>query len=174
MMKIMNLGIVVASLMAGLGAVGSAQVANQRPSQAKIDFAKGTAQLLQNEMIAALLQEFNETTTANAEQGKIAIGLVFNDANHAIRLIGNLSPLDPGNVPRDSFEATALNNAVKLNGTPFEAVEQSQDGNNNWFYRRSVPLSNFHPACVTCHISFGPQNPNEWVGALTLRVPIPR
>lgn len=173
MMKIMNLGIVVVSLMAGMGAVGTAQVVNQRPSQAKIDFAKGAAQLLQNEMIAALLQEFNETTTANAAQGKIAISLIFNNANHAIRLIGNLAPLDPANVPRDRFETTALNNAVKLNGTPFEAVEQSQDGNNNWFYRRSIPLSNFHAACVICHTNFGPQNPNEWVGALTLRVPIP-
>jgi len=173
MMKSTSLGIAVASLIAGIGIVASAQVVNQRPSQAKIDFAKGTANLLQNEMIAALLQEFNETTTANAEQGKIAIGLVFNDANPAIRLIGNLAPLDPGNVPRDSFETTALNNAVKLNGTPFEAVEQSQDGNNTWFYRRSIPVSNFHPACVLCHTNFGPQNPNQWVGALTLRVPIP-
>src|SRR5215467_995505 len=171
--KLMNFGIAVVSLIVGVGAVAMARADSQRPSQAKIDVAKGTAQLLQNEMIAALLQEFNETTTANAEQGKIAIGLVFNDANPAIRLIGNLAPLDPGNVPRDSFETTALNNAVKLNGTPFEAVEQSQDGNNTWFYRRSIPLSNFHPACVICHTNFGPQNPNQWVGAVTLRVPIP-
>ena len=171
MMKFMNLAAAVAILIVGMGAVASAQVANQRPSQAKIDFAKGTAQLLQNEIIAALLQEFNETTTANAAQGKIAISLIFDNANPAIRLIGNLAPLDRGNLPRDSFERTALNNAVKLNGTPFEAVEQSQDGNNDWFYRRSIPLSNFHPACVICHTNFGPQNPNEWVGALTLRVP---
>jgi hypothetical protein len=60
-----------------------------------------------------------------------------------------------------------------MNGTPFEAVEQSQDDNNGWFYRRSKPLSNFHPACVICHSNFGTENPKEWVGALTLRVPIP-
>src|SRR5262249_5039805 len=167
----MNLAAV--SLIAGMGAVASAQVVNQRPSQARIDIAKGTAQLLQNEMIAALLQEFNETTPANAAQGKVAIGLIFNDANPAIRLIGNLAALEANNVPRDSFEATALNNAVKLNGTPFEAVEQSQDGNNTWFYRRSFPLSNFHPACVICHTNFGPMNAKQWVGALTLRVPVP-
>lgn len=94
-MKITCFGAAVASLIVGMGAAVSAQVANQRPSQAKIDFAKGTAQLLQNEMIAALLQEFNETTTANAAQGKIAISLIFDNANHAIRLIGNLAPIDP-------------------------------------------------------------------------------
>ena len=171
--KLMNFGIAVVSLIVGVEAVAIARADSQHPTQANIDSAKGVAQLLQNEMIAALLQEFNETTAANAAQGKVAIGLVFNDANPAIRLIGNLSPLDPGNVPRDGFERTALFNAVKLNGTPFDAVEQSQDENNNWFYRRSIPLSNFHPACVICHTNFGPQNPNEWVGALTLRVPIP-
>jgi hypothetical protein len=172
--KLTNFGIAVASLIVvGVGGVAIAHADNQRPTQANIDFAKGVAQLLQNETVAALLQEFNETTAANAAQGKVAIGLVFDDANPAIRLIGNLSPLDPGNVPRDSFETTALFNAVKLNGTPFEAVEQSQDENNNWFFRRSIPLSNFHPACVICHTNFGPQNPNEWVGALTIRVPIP-
>jgi hypothetical protein len=171
--KLTNFGIAVASLIIGVGAVAIARADNQRPTEANIEFAKGVAQLLQNETIAALLQEFNETTAANAAQGKIAIGLVFDDANRAIRLIGNLSPLDRGNVPRDRFETTALVNAVKLNGTPFEAVEQSQDENNAWFFRRSIPLSNFHPACVICHTNFGRQNPNEWVGALTIRVPIP-
>jgi hypothetical protein len=168
-----HFGVAVASLVVAVGAVAMARADNQRPTQANIDDAKGIAQLLQNEMVAALLQEFNETTAANAEQGKVAIGLIFNDANPAIRLIGTLSPLDRGNVPRDNFEKKALFNAVSLNGTPFEAVEQSQDGNNGWFYRRSIPLSNFHPACVICHTNFGPENPNKWVGALTLRVPIP-
>jgi hypothetical protein len=165
-------GLTSACLTLGLGEVAIVRADNQHPTQANIEYAKGVAQLLQNEMIAALLQEFNETTTANAAQGKVAIGLIFNDANPAIRLIGNLSPIDPGNVPRDGFERTALFNAVQLNGTPFEAVEQSQDQDNNWFYRRSIPLSNFHPACVICHANFGLQNANEWVGALTLRVPI--
>jgi hypothetical protein len=171
--KLTSFGIAVASLIVAVGATAIARADNRRPTQAEIDYAKGTAQLLQNEMIAALLQEFNETTAANAAQGKVAIGLIFNDANPAIRLIGNLSPIDRGNVPRDRFEKTALFNAVSLNGTPYEAVEQSEDDNNGWFYRRSIPLSNFHPACVICHTNFGPENPNEWVGALTLRVPIP-
>jgi hypothetical protein len=173
MKRLTNIGVAGASLIVGLAAAAIARADHPRPTNANVDYAKGIAQLLQNEMIAALLQEFNETTAANAEQGKVAIGLIFNDANRAIRLIGNLSPLDPGNAPRDRFESTAIFNAVQLNGTPYEAVEQSQDGDNNWFYRRSIPLSNFHPACVTCHANFGPENPDEWVGALTLRVPIP-
>jgi len=170
-MKITRFGIAVASLIVGMGAVMSAH-AGERPTQAKIDYAKGIAQLLQNEMIAALLQEFNETTAANAAQGKVAISLIFNNQNPAIRLIGTMSPLDPRNAPRDRFETTALFKAVQQNGTPYESVERSQDGNNEWVYRRSIPLSNFHPACVLCHTSFGPQNASEWVGALTLRVPI--
>src|SRR5215831_8474676 len=166
--KLTILGAAVASLIGGVGTVAIARTRHQPPSQANIDYAKGVATHLQNETLAALVQEFNATTAANTAQGSAAIGLVFNDANPAIRLIGNLSPLDPGNVPRDSFETKALSNAVNLKGTPFEAVEQSQDQDNTWFYRRSIPLSNFHPACVLCHTNFGPQNANEWVGALTL------
>jgi hypothetical protein len=79
--KLTNFGIVVASLIVGVGAVAIARQDNHRPTQANVDYAKGVAQLLQNEMIAALLQEFNETTAANAAQGKVAIGLIFNDAN---------------------------------------------------------------------------------------------
>src|SRR5262245_7096627 len=81
--KLTNFGIAVASLIVGVGAAAGAD--NHRPTQANIDYAKGVAQLLQNEMIAALLQEFNETTAANAAQGKVAIGLLFDDANRAIR-----------------------------------------------------------------------------------------
>jgi hypothetical protein len=87
--KLANFGIAVAGLIVGLGAVAMARADNQRPTEANVEYAKGVAQLLQNEMIAALLQEFNETTAANASQGKVAIGLIFNDANRAIRLIGN-------------------------------------------------------------------------------------
>ena len=104
--KLTVLSAAVASLIVGVGAVAIARTGNQPPSQANINYAKGVANLLQNETLAALLKEFDETTAANAAQGKVAIGLMFNDANPAIRLIGNLSPLDPGNVPRDSFETT--------------------------------------------------------------------
>jgi hypothetical protein len=142
------------------------------PPPANVDQAKAVADLLENEMFAALLQEFGETTAANAAQGKMAISLIFNDANPAIRLVGDESPVDPGNVPRDGFERTALADALD-DGTPYEAVEQSQDGNNGWYYRRSIPLSNdFSTACVLCHDNFASLT-NPWVGTLTLKVPIP-
>jgi hypothetical protein len=170
MKKLTNVGIAGASLIVVLAAVAIARADHPRPTDATVGYAKGIADLLENEMVAALFKEFGETTPANAAQGKVAIGLIFNDANPAIRLIGNLSPLDPGNVPRDRFESTALYNA--LNGAPYEAVEQSQNDDNNWFYRRSIPLSNgFSPACVICHTNFNADT--TWVGALTLRVPIP-
>ena len=37
-------------------------------------------------------QEFNETTPANAEHGKQAISLIFNDLNRDVPLLGNFTP----------------------------------------------------------------------------------
>jgi hypothetical protein len=71
--KLTVLGAAVTSLIVGLGAVAIGRTRNQPPPQANIDCAKGVATLLQNETVAALVQEFNETTTANAAQGKVAI-----------------------------------------------------------------------------------------------------
>ena len=76
----------------------------------------------------------NSTRPRQPTRSKIAIGLVFDDANRAIpRLVTSPSI---GNV-RDRFETT-LFNAVKLNGTLF-TVEQAKNENNAWFFRRSIP-----------------------------------
>jgi len=122
--------LLIASGLTGLG------YTNDSPSSESIAFAQRTSDLMLNELLAALFQEFNETTPNNVEEGKQAISLIFNDSN--IERLGN-----------------------------------------RWYYRRSVALSNaFHPACVLCHTNFTPQffqktnNPGQWVGALTLRVPI--
>jgi len=56
-----------------------------------------------------------------------------------------------------------------MNGQDYTDV-QRVDG--RWYYRRSVALSNFHPACGLCHTNFGPTNSRQWVGALMLRVPV--
>jgi len=118
-------------------------------------------------LFAALLQEFAETTPANVEEGKHSISLIFHDRNENMRLVGELEPIRDNDVPQDPFEVTALERA--MTGEPSVTVEKVEG---KWAYRRSVPLSNFHPACSMCHANFGPVDATEWVGALMLRVPV--
>jgi hypothetical protein len=162
--------LLIASGLTGLG------YTNDSPSSESIAFAQRTSDLILNELLAALFQEFNETTPNNVEEGKQAISLIFNDSNRDMRLIGISPPLqgDLNDLPSDSFEQKSL--ALALKGQANTSVERL---GNRWYYRRSVALSNaFHPACVLCHTNFTPQffqktnNPGQWVGALTLRVPI--
>jgi len=146
------------------------------PSSAQIAFAQQTSDLLKNEVIAALFQEFSETTPQNVGQGKQAISLMFNDLNRDMRLVGTFRPLLGGDndLPSDSFENTAL--SLALSGQPYSAVQQVND---TWYYRRSIPLSNtFSTSCVLCHTNFtqdffnSTNNPGQWAGTLVLRVPI--
>ncbi|MGA9773921.1 MAG: hypothetical protein WBV94_33125 [Blastocatellia bacterium] len=146
------------------------------PSNEERAFAEKTSKLLHNELIAALFQEFNETTPENVEQGKQAISLIFNNSNRDMRLIGIFPPLQGGlnNLPADSFERRSM--ILALQGQENTSVERVGD---RWYYRTSFPLSNtFHASCVLCHTNFTNQfftqthNPDQWVGALTLRVPI--
>jgi hypothetical protein len=169
--------IAVTALIAGLGAAALASTNDERaPSGAQVASAQQVSDLMVNELVAALFQEFNETTPANADQGKQAISLIFNDHNRDMRLIGSFGPLLGGENDRPSgnFETTALSRA--LTGQPYTGVQKIND---TWYYRRSVPLSNtFHPACVVCHANFTPEfftnshNPGQWVGSLVLSVPI--
>jgi len=146
------------------------------PSDEGVAFAQRTSDLLLNELLAALFQEFNETTPDNVEEGKQAISLIFNNSNRDIRLIGIFPQLLGGfnDLPRDSFERASL--AKALQGEANTSVERV---GNSWYYRRSIALSNtFHQSCALCHTNFTEQffnqtnNPGQWVGALTLRVPI--
>lgn len=137
------------------------------PNPQQVQFAQTTSDLMLATLFAALLQEFAETTPGNVEEGKKSISLIFNDRNQDMRLVGVLEPLRANDVPQDSFEVAALDRAMQ--GQTFSAV-QKVDG--KWFYRRSVPLSNFHPACAMCHENFGPVDASQWVGALMLRVPV--
>jgi hypothetical protein len=156
--------------------VASGRVNNDPPADQQKEFAAQTADLLQNEVFAALLQEFGETTPENVEQGKQAVSLIFHDANRDIRLIGNFQPLLGGNnnLPSDTFEQESL--ALALQGKPNTTVERH---GNRWYYRRSIALSNaMHTSCALCHSNFTPQffestdNEGQWVGALTLRAPV--
>ena len=157
-------------------AVASVAYAANSPTKKQIAFAQQVSDLMTNELVAALFQEFDETTVDNVEHGKQAISLIFNDGNRDMRLIGTFAPLLGGNndLPSDSFEQSAL--GLALQGQPHTAVELVSG---QWSYRRSIPLSNtFHQNCVLCHANFTAQffastdNPGQWVGALVLRVPI--
>ena len=159
---------VLTTLLVVAGIAGS----DNQPTTAEVESAKTTTTLLHNELFAALLKEFDETTPANANEGKRAISIIFNNSNRDIRLIGVVPPLLGGlnNFPSDSFEWRSLQLALQ-GGQPNNAVERIGD---RWYYRRSAPLSNtFHANCVTCHASFkNLQNEGQWVGALVTRVPI--
>ncbi|HEX8685524.1 MAG TPA: hypothetical protein VF654_03455 [Pyrinomonadaceae bacterium] len=166
----------LAVLFAVAGIVAYGRINNDPPTDQQKEVAEQTADLLQKEVFAALLQEFGETTPENVEQGKQAVSLIFHDANRDIRLIGNAAPLLGGNnnIPSDPFEQESL--ALALQGKGNFTVERH---GNRWYYRRSVALSNsFHTSCALCHANFTPQffeqtnNPGQWVGALTLRVPV--
>ena len=137
------------------------------PNAQQIQFAKRSSDLMLATLFAALLQEFSETTPANVAEGKHSISLIFDDRNESMRLVGMQQPLRENDLPQDPFETTALEQAMR--GGNFAAVEKVEG---KWAYRRSVALSNFHPACGMCHTNFGPVDPTQWVGALMQRVPV--
>jgi hypothetical protein len=166
-------GLVVLLTLVGIAGFGRT---DNPPSNEQKEFARKTSELFHNELIAALFQEFNETTPDNVEQGKQAISLIFNNSNRDMRLIGVFPPLLGGinDLPSDSFERRSLDKA--LDGEGNTSVERVGD---RWYYRTSIPLSNtFHTSCALCHTNFTSQfftqtnNSGQWVGALTLRVPI--
>ncbi|HEU0174757.1 MAG TPA: hypothetical protein VFV58_10880 [Blastocatellia bacterium] len=167
--------IALAVLLAAAGLTGFGY-SNDSPSSESIAFAQRTSDLMLNELLAALFKEFDETTPSNVEEGKQAISLIFNDSNRDMRLIGVFPPLQGGfnDLPSDLFEQKSL--VLALKGQANTSVERV---GNRWYYRRSIALSNtFHQSCVLCHTNFTPQffqqtnNSGQWVGALTLRVPI--
>jgi hypothetical protein len=158
---------VVLGCFAALTCLTAIAHADSPPDPQHVQFAAATSDLMLATLFAALMQEFAETTPANVEQGKKSISLIFNDSNDDMRLVGVHQPLKANDLPQDSFEATALAHA--MTGENYTDVQKVQG---KWYYRRSVALSNFHPACAMCHANFGPVNTNQWVGALMLRVPV--
>jgi hypothetical protein len=152
-----------------LGVVAEASREDHSPTAAEVELARETSDLMTNTIVAALLQEINETTPANVAQGNRSIGLIFNDGNRDMRLVGTLAPFSPNDLPSDDFERSAL--AVALTGAPFTSVEKV---GGDWYYRRSIPLTNFQPQCAMCHPNFSGLPSTAPVGAVMLRVPIDR
>ena len=137
------------------------------PPAAAVEFAERTSNLMLATLFAALTQEFDETTAANVAEGSTSIGLIFNDRNDDMRLVGTLDPLSENDLPADGFEDSALERA--LTGMATTSVERVRG---RWYYRRSIPLSNFRSECSLCHTNFPIGPTSDWVGALMLRVPI--
>jgi len=69
------IALVILLTIAGVTGFGRA---DNSPTDEQKDFARRTGDLLHNELFAALLQEFGETTPENVEEGKQAISLIFN------------------------------------------------------------------------------------------------
>ena len=163
--KLFSYGIFVLFVVIGVGFTEVVRGFDIPPTNGQIEFAQETSNLMLNTLFAALTQEFDETTVHNVEQGKQSISTIFNDKNKDMRLVGNLDPIRQNDRPSDNFERQA--NALALIGQTYASV-QRVDG--QWYYRRSVPLSNFRAECALCHANF-PAIPStsDWVGALMLR-----
>ena len=169
--KILIMGFVAVVTAAALTQIRADDDEDEFPSQEAIDFATETTVRLTDELFAALLNEFNATTPANAPNGIEAIQIIFNNGNDNMRLVGVNVPFDVDNIPRDPFEIEAHTKA--LVGEELQEVRRDGDDDDGQFFlRTSIPLSNFHANCVLCHTNFGPQDATQWVGALMLKVPI--
>jgi hypothetical protein len=165
--KLVSYGIFVLFVVIGVGFTEVVRGYDIPPTNERIAFAQQTSDLMVNTLFAALTQEFDETTAANVEQGKQSISLIFNDKNKDMRLVGDIVPLRENDRPSDNFERQA--NALALVGQTYASVQRVDD---KWYYRRSVPLSNFRAECALCHINLPAGPTSDWVGALMLRVPI--
>jgi hypothetical protein len=163
----MAAGAAAAAGTCALALVAHAGDDKHQPAAAQIEFARGTSDLMTNTVVAALVQEINETTPANVPQGNLSISLIFNDKNRDMRLVGTLQPLSANDLPADDFERRAL--AAAMKGKPLTAVERI---GNDWYYRRSNPLTNFKPQCAMCHANYAGLSATAPVGALMLRIPI--
>ncbi len=165
--KLVSYGIFVLIVVIGVGFTGIARGFDIPPPSGQVAFAEQTSDLMLNTLFAALTQEFDETTVDNVEQGKQSISLIFNDHNKDMRLVGTVGPLKQNDRPSDRFERQA--NTLAMTGEAYTSVQRVDD---KWYYRRSIPLSNFRAECAMCHVNFPAGPTSDWVGALMLRVPI--
>jgi hypothetical protein len=156
-------GLIAAVLTIGLGltaVTNSYAYYSNRPTPApttqQVDFAVRTSDLMLKTLFAALTQEFDETTPQNVPEGNHSISLIFNDKNRE------------SDRPSDKFEREA-NQLVLTKG---EALTRVENVDGKWYYRRSVPLTNFRSECSLCHVNY-PKGPTpDRVGALILRIPV--
>ncbi len=166
MRKILILGASFAFALAGFS---SAVVAadDPPPTPEEEAFAVQTTDKLQDQVLALLLKEFENTTEENFEAGNKAISLAFNDFHRYFRLVGELEPIGETSEPQDVFETDAL--AGALSGLGVESLEVC---NGKYYFRRSLALQNNDASCAICHQNYASPPDDAYVGALMFRVPV--
>ncbi len=166
-----GLSVIAASLLACTEPVDTSTtdtaVSSHPPDPGSVAFANDVADTMVDRIVALLFREFAVTTPDNAAVGSEAISNVFFDENYTMRLVGDVSPLQDNNLPRDDFERAALA-AAKL-GQNFSRTERVNGG---WWVRKSIAVATtFSTSCVYCHANFADVE-NPWVGALMVRAEV--
>ena len=150
-------GLLVTGLLTGFGLTAIAHDDGHPPSTEQIAFAQRTSDLLLATLFAALTQEFDETTVRQCGGGQAVhlAGVQRPEQRYAAgrhlraRSRRTTAPATPSSVPRSGLRWT---------GQPPTAVQRVDD---QWFYRRSIPLSNFRVECALCHTNFPPAGPRR-------------
>jgi hypothetical protein len=155
-------------IIAGLVSLGGHPVQDS-PAAADVALAERTADRLIATLVTAVVKETNETTAANVEEGNGSFNLLWADCNRDMRLVGRIDPLGSTNRPQGQFERDALDAA--LAGDAYSAVDFERGA---YYFRSSVPLSNFAPQCALCHSAYAALPATDYVGAMMVRVPIGR
>lgn len=152
-----------------------ATVATATPPQEDIDFAEDVNDALLSDTLALLLARFAATTDPQAPADIVDIGIAalrlsFDNQAGQARLVGTLENLGGFNSrPKGPFEKNALKDALQGIATD-KTLVQGPFG--RFYVRQFVPLSNFDPSCGLCHTNFGPVDPTQWVGGLSITTPV--
>lgn len=152
------------------GTLGAAVLMSHTPVQAttdaEVESAQLTADMMTNALVAALLQVIAETTPENVEEGNRLVSLIFGESNDSIRLIGEFAPIEPDAAePHGGFEQQAL--TLALQGQGLEVVQGGK-------LRRSIPLQFSVSQCALCHDGWEAEGIElgDYVGALVIKVPL--
>lgn len=126
--------------------------------------AKRATDSLASALLSAVGNITANVTPETFEADSLAVSLLLPGCQDTYRLIdGTGNPLDPGNVPVDSFEKKALKEALK--GKTTQEVE-------NGFLRTVVPLTFSSENCAVCHLNYFEFELDEIIGAAAFKVPV--
>jgi len=167
--KSASLSAVLLGLLGGALLIGSSGASTPVASPAAgTEQAERTTTALANALVAAVASISDATppgaTLTEIEANSEAVSILLPECQNTYKLIdASGSPLDPDNVPKSNFEASALMELI--GGAPL--VQETIGGH----LRTLVPLtSDMHPNCMTCHTNYGAFAPGTVVGAAVFKV----